>query len=159
MSESYISRSGEVGRIVVIRLVHGCDLMQSLQQIAEENGIEAAVILSGVGLLSNVKLRNCKTLPERFPITDKDRIFLSFEKPLEILGISGNVSTAERKPLVHAHLTLSYTEGGKIRVIGGHLIEGCKVFGFAEVFIMELTKIEMAKKFDEETKTLQLFAK
>jgi len=64
---------------------------------------------------------------------------------------------AEDKQLVHAHLTLSYTEKEKIRVIGGHLIEGCKVFGFAEVFIMELTKIEMVKKFDEETKTLQLF--
>jgi predicted DNA-binding protein with PD1-like motif len=146
MSESYISRSGGVGRIVVARLKHGCDLMQSLQQIVEEKGLEAAVIISGVGLLSNVKLRNCKTLPEKFPITDKNRSFLSFEKPLEILGISGNVSIAERKPLVHAHLTLSYTEKEKIRVIGGHLIEGCKVFGFAEVFIMELTKIEMVKK-------------
>ena len=158
MSESYISRTGGVGRIVVARLKHGNDLNLSLQQIVEENGLEAAVILSGVGLLSNVRLRNCKTLPEKFPITDKNRSFVSFERPLEILGISGNISVAEGKPLVHAHLTLSHTENEKIRVIGGHLIEGCKVFGFAEVFIMELLKIEMDKKFDEETKTLQLFA-
>ena len=158
MSESYISRTGGVGRIVVARLKHGNDLNLSLQQIVEENGLEAAVILSGVGLLSNVRLRNCKTLPEKFPITDKNRSFVSFERPLEILGISGDISVAEGKPLVHAHLTLSYTENEKIRVIGGHLIEGCKVFGFAEVFIMELLKIEMDKKFDEETKTLQLFA-
>lgn len=39
------------------------------------------------------------------------------------------------------------------------MIEGCKVFGFAEVFIMEITKIEMVKKIHEETKTLQLFTK
>ena len=158
MSESYISRSGGVGRIVVARIKHGNDLMQSLRQIVGENGLGAAVILSGVGLLSDVRLRNCKTLPEKFPITDNNRSFSSFEKPLEILGISGNVSVAEGKPLVHAHLTLSHTENEKISVIGGHLIEGCKVFGFAEVLIMELLKVEMVKRFDEETKTLQLFA-
>jgi len=31
------------------------------------------------------------------------------------------------------------------------------VFGFAEVFIMELEDIDMRKEFDDETKTLQLF--
>ena len=158
MSESYVSRSGGTGRVVVARLKPGSDLLRSLKQLAEEKGIKSAVILSGVGLLSNVKLRNCRTLPDVFPITDRNRIFLSFEKPLEILGISGNVSLAEGKPLVHAHLTLSYVEEEEIKVVGGHLVEGCTVFGFAEVFIMELTGIEMVKLFDEETKTLQLFA-
>jgi predicted DNA-binding protein with PD1-like motif len=72
--------------------------------------------------------------------------------------MSGNVSIAEKKPLVHIHLTLSYVEDEEITVIGGHMVEGCKVFGFAEVFLLELTGIEMVKNFDEETKTLQLFA-
>ena len=157
MPESYILRSGGVGRVVVARIKNGCDLMRTLQKAVEKEGLEAAVILSGVGLLSGVKLRNCKTLPDTFPITDRNRSFTSFQKPFEILGISGNVSIVEGKQLVHAHLTLSYVEEEKIRVIGGHLIEGCTVFGFAEVFIMELTGIEMLKKLDEETKTLQLF--
>ena len=65
---------------------------------------------------------------------------------------------ADGKPLIHAHLTLSYIEDETIRVIGGHMIEGSTVFGFAEVIIMELIDIEMIKKYDEETKTLQYFS-
>jgi len=158
MTERYVQRSGGAGRVIVARVKNGCDLLRSLQQIAEEKGIRAAVILSGVGLMSNAKLRNCKTLPEKFPITEQNRSYTSFHRPMEVLGISGNVSVAEGKPLVHAHLTLSYVEDEKIAVVGGHMTEGCTVFGFAEVFLMELAGLEMAKSLDEETKTLQLFA-
>ncbi|MCD6530361.1 DNA-binding protein [Candidatus Bathyarchaeota archaeon] len=77
---------------------------------------------------------------------------------MEILSLSGNVSEVEGKPWIHAHITLSYVENDEIKVVGGHVLEGCIVFGFAEVFIMELEDVDMKKKFDEETKTLQLFA-
>lgn len=65
---------------------------------------------------------------------------------------------AEGQPLVHAHLTLSGVDGDAIDVIGGHLIEGCVVFGFAEIILMELEGIDMVKNIDDETRTLQLFA-
>lgn len=156
---NYVFRTGNTGRVVVSRLKPGCDLLRSLQEIIEEKGVRSGVIISGVGLLSHAKLRNCKTLPDEFPITDQNRSYLSFEKPSEIIGISGNVSIADGKPLVHAHLTLSYIEDETIRVIGGHMIEGSTVFGFAEVIIMELTDIEMIKEYDEETKTLQFFTR
>mgnify|MGYP006281625785 FL=1 len=47
---------------------------------------------------------------------------------------------------------------GKIRVVGGHLIEGCIVHGFAEIIVLEIDAIEMIKAYDEETKTYQLFS-
>jgi predicted DNA-binding protein with PD1-like motif len=154
----YDARIGKTGRIIVARLKPGSDLQESLQYIASEEGVEAGVILSGVGLLGEAQLRNCKSLPEAFPITDANRTYLSFRRPLEILSISGNVSKVEEKPLVHAHITLSYVEGDVITVLGGHLLGGCTVYGFAEIVIMALEGIEMEKRFDEETKTLQLFS-
>ena len=120
--------------------------------------MKAGVILSGVGLLNEAMLRNCESLPEAFPITDANRSYLSFTRPLEVLSISGNISRAEGERLVHAHITLSYVEDGAITVIGGHLLDGCTVHGFAEIVIMELEGVEMEKRFDEETRTLQLFA-
>ncbi len=158
-SRNYISKTGNTGRVVVSRLKTGSDLLRSLEKIIEEKGVRSGVIMSGVGLLSHAKLRNCRTLPDEFPITDQNRSYLSFEKPSEIIGLSGNVGIADGKPLVHAHLTLSYIEDEAIRVIGGHMIEGSTVFGFAEVIIMELTDIEMIKEYDEETKTLQYFTR
>ena len=158
MSEKYLSRYGRTGRVLVLRLKTGNDLLQTLNKIIEEKGFKAAVILSGVGLLSSARLRNCKSLPENFPITDRNRSYQIFTYPLEILSISGNISIAEGKPLLHAHLTLSYVEDEVIHVIGGHMVEGCIVHGFAEIILLELTDIEMVKTFDEETKTLQLFS-
>jgi predicted DNA-binding protein with PD1-like motif len=158
VTDRYIVRSGQPGRVIVARVKPGSDLLSSLQKIAAEEGITSGVIVSGVGLLKHARLRNCKSLPEEYPITDANRTFLSFENPLEILSISGNVTLAEGEPLVHAHLTLSSVEEDEITVIGGHLIEGCVVFGFSEFAILELEGVEMVKRFDEETRTIQLFA-
>ena len=154
----YVLRFGENGRIHVIRLKTGSDLLLTLDKLINEKGINAAVILSGVGLLSTAKLRNCKNLPENFPITDKNRNYQAINYPCEILSISGNVSTVDDKALIHAHLTLSYMHNKTIKVIGGHLIPGCIIHGFSEIIIMEITNIEMIKKYDEETKTYQLFS-
>lgn len=158
MTDRHEVRTGNAQRIIVARLKTGSDLLDSLQEIVENERIKAGIILSGVGLLGKASLRNCNSLPEEFPITDENRTFLSFKNPLEILTLSGTISIAEGKPLVHAHLTLSSVVEGEIGVIGGHLIKGCLVFGFAEVAVMELGGIEMVKSFDEETRTLQLFA-
>ena len=127
-----------------MRLKPGSDLLQSLSEIVEKEGVEAGVILSGVGLLAEARLRNCKQLPEDYPITGENRTFLSFKKPMEILLLSGNVSMAESETLDHAHVTLSHVEGDEIGVLGGHLLEGCTVFGFSEVFMMELEDIARA---------------
>lgn len=158
MKERIITKTAKPGKIIVSRIKTGSDLLLSLQKLVDESSIKSAVIISGVGLLRKARIRNCKNLPNDFPITDSNRSFNSFERPLEILGLSGNVSISEQSTLVHVHLTLSYVDDGEIKVIGGHLIEGCKVFGFAEVFLMELHGLEMVKNYEEETKTFQLFA-
>jgi len=158
LENRYVSRLGNSGRIFVTRIMPGSDLLQSIRTVVEEHRIKAGVIISGVGLLRRAHLRNCRTLPKEYPITDTNRSFLTFERPLEILALSGNISEVEGKPWVHTHITLSYIEGESVRVIGGHLLEGSIIFGFAEVLIMELKDIDMKKNFDEETKTLQLFA-
>jgi predicted DNA-binding protein with PD1-like motif len=155
----YIARTGGPGRVIVARVMPGSDLLEALRCVVRDEEIEAGVILSVVGLLERARLRNCKRLPDAYPITDENRTYLSFDKPLEVLCASGNITMLEGEPLVHTHVSLSSVEGDEITVIGGHLIEGCVIFGFAEVILMELDGIEMEKRFDEETKTPQLFAR
>jgi predicted DNA-binding protein with PD1-like motif len=157
LSVRYELRRGKGEEVIVTRLKPGSDLLASLKDIASSQGIRGGVFLSGVGLLEEAHLRNCKILPDTYPITDENRTFLSFKVPLEILSMSGNISISEGEPLVHVHLTLSHATGEGIKVIGGHLLEGCIVFGFAEIVILVLSDIQMIKQFDEETKTPQLF--
>ncbi|MFQ5820022.1 MAG: PPC domain-containing DNA-binding protein [Candidatus Heimdallarchaeota archaeon] len=159
MGKKYVSRFGKSGKVLVARIKPENDLLQSICSLVEKHEVKSGVILSGVGLLQRARLRNCKSIPNEYPITDANRSYLTFEKPLEILALSGNVHEVEGKSGVHAHITLSYVEEDKIGVVGGHLIEGCIVFGFAEIIIMELEEIDMGKTLDAETKTLQLFVR
>lgn len=157
MIENYIHRVGKAGRVHVLRLKPNSDLLDSIMEFVEREGIKAGIILSGTGLLKRGRLRNCKSFPKDFPITDENRAYMGFERPLELLSLSGNISEAEGKPSIHAHVVLSFVDGDRIIALGGHLIEGCIIYGFAEVFIMELEDIKMEKRFDKVTKTLQLF--
>ncbi|RJS87471.1 DNA-binding protein [Candidatus Bathyarchaeota archaeon] len=96
-------------RVFVARLKPEADLILSIRKIAEEKSVKSGVILSGVGLLRKAELRNCKSLPEKYPITDVNRMFTTIEKPLEILAISGIIYTVKGEPNVHAHAVLSFT--------------------------------------------------
>ena len=157
LENRYVDQLGKSGHVLVARIKPQSDLLQSIHSIVEENELKAGVILSGVGLLCKASLRNCKILPKEYPITDMNRSYLSFEKPMEILSLSGNITEVDGQPLVHAHIMLSFVENDEIKVVGGHLIEGAIIFGFAEIILMELKDIKMNKQFDEETKTRQLF--
>lgn len=159
MAKKYISRFGKSGKVLVARIKPKNDLLQSICSLVEDHEVKSGVIISGIGFLQRAHLRNCKCLPNEYPITDKNRLYLIFAKPLEILALSGNVSEVEGKSGVHAHITLSYVEGNKIKVVGGHLIEGCIVYHLAEIIIMELEELDMVKTLDAETKTLQLFVR
>jgi len=158
LKPNYIVRDSNPGKVFVARLRPEADLILSIKRIAEERSLRSGVILSGAGLLRKARIRNCKSLPERYPITDANRTFTTVERPLEVLAISGIIYTVKGEQNVHAHAVLSFIEEGEISVIGGHLLEGCIVFGFAEIVIMELKNIMLEKTFDPETRTLQLFA-
>jgi len=157
MESRYIVKDSCEGKILVARLKPEADLISSIKKIAKEKSMKAGVILSGAGLLRKAHIWNCKSLPEKYPITDDNRLFTTIEKPLEILAVSGIIYTVKGESNVHAHAVLSFIENDKISVVGGHLLEGCIVYGFAEIVIMELEGISMEKEFDPETQTLQLF--
>lgn len=160
MRSRYVSRAGTPARIIVSRILPGSDLLQAIQEIAAEEGMRSGIIVSAVGAMERVRLRNLKEVPEEYPITDANRAFGRVERTCEILTLSGDIYQVEgeEQPQVHAHGAFSFVEDGKVTTVGGHLLAGCIVVAFAEVYLMELTEIEMTKRFDEETQTLQLFA-
>ena len=78
--------------------------------------------------------------------------------PTKPVALSGQFHVRVSKYVQDPIMATSFVEDEKVSTVGGHLLEGCIVVGFAEVYIMELTEIEMVKRFDEETQTTQLFA-
>ncbi|HIE28024.1 TPA: DNA-binding protein [Candidatus Poribacteria bacterium] len=160
MKNRYVKRAGKPARIIVSRILPGSDLLQSIREIVAEEEIKYGIIFSGVGAMERVRIRNLKEVPEKYPITDANRDFRTYDLTCEILTLSGDIYEVEEEnlPQVHVHGTFSFVQDGKVSTVGGHLLPGCIVVGFAEVYTMEISEIEMIKRFDEETQTTQLFA-
>lgn len=147
---------GELGRVMVMRLAPGCDLIKSLEEIAKREKLRSGLVLSGAGSLRQVTLRNVRLFPDEFPIMDRNRIYTPKKEPLELLSLSGNISRKDGEVYVHCHVTVSSgLDDG--RAYGGHLIEGCVVFSTCEVIIAEITGLEMKRSIDPETRALELY--
>ena len=91
------------------RLHRGDDLLLSLQNLARENRIDAAVILCAVGCVSRARLRDASGVTVR-----------SIDEPCEIVSVTGTVSASR----CHVHVSLSRED---LSTLGGHLVEGCIV--------------------------------
>ena len=158
MSEETSMRigSGSLGRVLVMRLGPGADLYKSLQELARRENIKAGVILSGAASLRQAVLRNVKSVPKEFPITDANRLYVAKEEPMELLALSGNFSQRDGEIHVHAHVTIS-TGAEDGRAYGGHLVEGNIVMSLAEIVVAEIVGLPMVRHIDPETKAPELY--
>lgn len=100
-----------------IRLKPGADLKQSIQNFVKENKLQAAWIATCVGSLTDYSIR-----------------FANQPEPgkgsghFEIVSLTGTLSENGS----HIHMSISDSTG---KTIGGHLMEGCRVYTTAEIVI------------------------
>lgn len=105
------------GRIHLLSLSQGDDLVGSLTSFARSSGILAATI-TFLGSVSRADLSWYD------PDTGDYRTFVR-EEQLEVAGGTGNISLYEGGPLVHIHAVFADSTG---RTIGGHINQGTTVF-------------------------------
>ena len=118
------TQAARPGRLIVVRMNSGEDVLRALRAAVTEHAIRHASILSGAGSLSRYHVHVVETT--NLPPGD---VFFRGEGPSDILAITGLVMDGR----VHAHITFSNTE----KAMGGHLEEGCTVLTFAIAVIAE----------------------
>jgi len=129
----------------VLRLESGDDILQSLRQFSTTKRLGAG-LLEGIGSLSKVKLGH-------YDFKTKQYKYETFEDDLEILNLSGNIATMDRKPVPHVHVTLGRRD---FSVIGGHLDEGSSA-NMVEIGLWKLPeKLVKAKDAEIGLNVLQL---
>lgn len=127
------------GRCWLGRLPHDGDLLAELTAFCREREIQVGRI-EGLGAVK----RACLGFYDQ---TRREYDYLTFDAPLEIVQMVGNVSLKEEKPFVHVHITLADHAG---RAFGGHLAPGTILFA-AEVLIQELRGTPPRRGFDPTT--------
>jgi predicted DNA-binding protein with PD1-like motif len=138
-AKGMIARGARPGGIVVVRLAYGDLLLESLQDICRREKIRNGVILTGFGSLTDHTVTG--VVGPAFP----PRRFYKREKPrgVEIIAMSGVIADYH----VHCHIVLCDQRGA----FGGHLEAGCKVLSLAEIALMRVDGIKMARRLDPST--------
>lgn len=115
------------------RLLPNQDLRREIEKFVRDNHVQAGVLLSIVGCLSQLRLRlaDGKTVRE-------------WSDPFEIVSGTGTVSESD----CHLHISASDTNGN---TIGGHLKDGCVVGTTAEVVILVFSDVEYKREPDSTT--------
>ncbi|MBE0525910.1 DNA-binding protein [Candidatus Thorarchaeota archaeon] len=122
------------GRVIVVRLEPGEDIIKSIESIVAENKLQSGH-LSLIGAVSNVHLRY-------FDLHEKVYKDFTIDEDLEIVSCIGNISRLKDDYIVHAHVVASDVNG---KCYAGHLMEGCEVSVTIEIVITEFPKMSRAR--------------
>ena len=126
--------------VYAFRLKPGEDLQKGLEAMVQQNNINAGWINTCVGSLTDYKIRFANQ-----PNAD------SGKGHFEIVSLVGTLSTKGS----HIHLSISDSTG---KTIGGHLVEGCKIYTTAEIVITASNRFDFERAEDGTTpwKELQI---
>jgi predicted DNA-binding protein with PD1-like motif len=149
--------SGNIQRIVVVRMKIGVDLLEGIQEVVRRGTINKGIFITGVGALQKAVFRNLRKFPREFPVVDKDRLFLEVNQPLELVSLTGHVSPKENgEPNIHVHFSASTVMGDTVATLGGHLVKGTVTSIKVAVAIAVVEEIPMKSMFSSHSKSEEL---
>ena len=125
-------------KVYIFRLNPGEDLRKSIEALVKEKNIIAGWINTCVGSLTDYTIRFAN-----------QQQGTSGSGHFEIVNLTGTVSVNGS----HLHISISDSEG---KTIGGHLLEGCKIYTTAEIVIGSTTAYEFKRKKDGTTEWEEL---
>ncbi len=145
MSEQISAAEGRLGRVVVIRLAPGADLLGGMQAACERYGIHNGVVISAIGSLACVRFCDVEALPEKKCGYGYGRV-LALDDTIELTGAGGVIcSEAEGNINLHVHISMSDKTG---KAYGGHLVEGTRVLMTADIVLGEIEGVSMLREYD-----------
>jgi len=132
---------GQIGRIFVVRIDDGEDMLISLRQFISDKSIQAGSILF-LGALMNGRM---VTGPED-PVIPPVPHFVLFEGGWEVFGV-GTIYPGEGGPHIHYHASVGRS---------GHALTGCLrekaiTYLIVEAVIMEFNGLSARREFDKKT--------
>jgi uncharacterized protein len=141
---------GQLGRVFVVRIDDGEDMLVSLRQLIYDKSVSAGSIFF-LGALGKGRM---VTGPEE-PVIPPVPHFVMFEGGWEIFGI-GTIYPGEGGPHIHYHASVGRS---------GHALTGCLreiaiTYLVVEAVVLEFTGLSARREFDKKTQVhLPVFGK
>jgi predicted DNA-binding protein with PD1-like motif len=131
-------QSKEKKNVIFIRLFPDEDINEQLKKACKLHEVKTAVVISGIGQFKKVQLGYFK---EKGNYSSE-----IFEKPLELLSLTGNICKQGKNYILHLHVVLGDENKN---TIGGHFIEG-KISVTGEIVLFKTT-LDVHRKLDKKT--------
>ncbi|MCO5121353.1 MAG: DNA-binding protein [Burkholderiaceae bacterium] len=116
-----------------LRIPPGADLRSAVEECLAAQGQSAAFVLSGIGSLTEARIRYAG---------EHDETVIA--GPLEVLGLAGSIAPEG----AHLHMSVATASG---RVFGGHVCYGNTVRTTAELLIAFLPEWKLSREHDLRT--------
>jgi predicted DNA-binding protein with PD1-like motif len=120
-------------RVLVLNLLRGDKLLESIREKCAEVGLKNGVILSAIGSLQRVHLHRVMSMTE---VPEDEHVIL--EKPMELASLQGLILDGHP----HIHMVVSDLE----KAYTGHLEEGTEALYLVELSIAEIKDISVVRK-------------
>jgi predicted DNA-binding protein with PD1-like motif len=138
------SCSYPVEKLIVARFDAGDDLFESIREVVREHEVKAGMF-TAIGAVDRAQYGFYH--PQKKTYTNLSWEPIADSSPaLEIASCMGNVALLDDNIVVHAHITFT---GEKGEIMGGHLLEGCRVNPTAELTLLQAGGI-LHRKRDED---------
>lgn len=125
------------GNKYVLRLDKGEEIVQSVTGFCREEGISLGQV-SGIGAIGKLEIGY-------FQVSTKEYHTKILEGDMEILGLSGNISTMKGNNYIHFHIVVS---DENLNAFGGHL--NLAVISATGEIIIDVIEGSIDREFDEE---------
>ena len=126
----------KINETYIVRLDKGEKVIETLKNFCFNNEIKCGYF-SGIGSLDEAELAH-------YIVRNKKYTSEKYSQPLEIVNLTGNITTMDNEVYLHCHAVLSDVQ---MEAIAGHLKEGI-VGATAEIVFVKLDA-EINRKFDE----------
>lgn len=125
-----------VGKTVIINLIKGDLLRESIAEIARKEHIANGVVLSGIATFDVARFQ--MTTTSDYPIGYH---VVTLEEPLELASLDGTIINYDP----HIHGVIS----NRSQTWAGHILDGCSILYLAELVIQEIKTPELIRRPDE----------
>jgi len=133
-------RTGSIGRVPMIRLDHGDDLLENLKEIVVKEIIKSAWFQ----ILGGIRQAGVVTGPKQ-PIMPPEPVWRDVDEAREVVG-SGSIFMDGEEPRIHLHAAMGHH---------GNTLTACirkqtKVYLILEVILFELSGIDAGRPWYEQ---------
>jgi len=125
----------QTGRVLLIHLTHGDDLMKSIRQACKEIDLKTGILTGGIGSMRQTVYHYTDAKTEK----PKD-VHVTVDRIAELVSCQGIILEGE------PHLHALFTETGGAVSHGAHVEDGCEIMYLAEISIIEVDDLPLGRR-------------